>query len=151
MRPMPSALRARLLGRPVFEQDGKALACASRKGMWLAAYLLVSRVRQPRTQVAALLWGADSPRHAQGSLRVALTKLPGEIARALEVTRDEIGAAARDTVEVDVDEFAALCARDDGDSLRRAVALYNGDLLEGAEEDAAAEFSDWLLPERARL
>jgi predicted ATPase/DNA-binding SARP family transcriptional activator/predicted negative regulator of RcsB-dependent stress response len=150
-RSMASVLSARLLGRPAFEVDGKALACPSRKAMWLAAYVLVARAKQPRAQVAALLWGADSPRHAQGSLRVALTKLPAAMAQAIEVTRDGIGAAARDFAEVDVDEFTAFCARDDEESLRRAVALYAGDLLEGAEEEVAAEFSDWLLPERARL
>ena len=151
IRFMASPVRARFLGRPAFEQDGKPLACAARKAMWLAAYVLVSRARQPRAQVAALLWGGDSPRHAQGSLRVALTKLPPALSATLEVTRDEIGAGPRDAIEVDVDEFAASCARDDAQSLRRAVAIYAGDLLEGAEEEVAAEFSDWLLPERARL
>ena len=150
-RRMPSILRARLLGRPSFERDGKPLACASRKAMWLAAYVLVTRTRQPRAQVAALLWGGDSPRHAQGSLRVALTKLPAPILERLEVTRDAISAGSRDGIEVDVDEFAAFAVRDDEESLRRAVAMYTGDLMEGAEEEVAAEFGDWLLPERARL
>ena len=119
--------------------------------MWLAAYVLIVRAHQPRAQVAALLWGTDSPRHAQGSLRVALTKVPAPVAEAIEITRDRIGAGARDAIEVDVDEFIAFCSRDDMESQRRAVEMYAGDLLEGAEGEVAAEFSDWLLPERARL
>jgi predicted ATPase/DNA-binding SARP family transcriptional activator len=148
---MPSALRARFLGRPAFERDGKALACASRKAMWLASYVLFTRMAHPRARLASLIWGGESPRHAQGSLRVVLTKLPRPVAAALEVTRDEIGPARDAAVETDVDEFLAASMREDEQGLRRVIALYSGDLFEGAEADAAAEFCDWLLPERARL
>jgi len=108
-------------------------------------------VAHPRARLASLLWGGESPRHAQGSLRVVLTKLPRPVAAALEVTRDEIGPAHDAAVETDVDEFLATSIREDEQGLRRAIALYSGDLFEGAEGDAAAEFCDWLLPERARL
>jgi len=148
---MASTLRARLFGRPAFQGDGKAIAWSSRKAMWLAAYVLFTRVAHPRARLASLLWGGESPRHAQGSLRVALTKLPRPVAAALEVTRDEIGPAHDAAVETDVDEFLATSIREDEQGLRRAIALYSGDLFEGAEGDAAAEFCDWLLPERARL
>jgi hypothetical protein len=79
-----------------------------------------------------------------------LTKLPRPVAAALEVTRDEIGPAHDAAVETDVDEFLATSILEDELGLRRAIALYSGDLFEGAEGDAAAEFCDWLLPsERA--
>jgi len=148
---MALPLRATLLGRPSFAMGKESLPSASRKVLWLAAYVLLTRARHPRNHLATLLWGGDSPRHAQGSLRVALTKLPAGIASALEITREHIGAAGGHRVDLDVDEFIASCGRDEVESLRRAVALYGGDLLEGVEGDVAAEFSDWLLPERSRL
>lgn len=144
-------LRARLFGRPVFEAGGKLLPCPSRKAICLAARVLLGRAGQPRGALAAMLWGADSPRHALGSLRVALTKLPTPVLTCLDVKRDSIGTAVDAVVEVDVEEFVAGCASEDADAQLRALALYTGDLLQGAEEEAAPEFADWLLPERARL
>ena len=146
-----ATLRARLLGRPAFEAGGKLLPCPSRKAICLAARVLLGRASQPRGALATLLWGGDSPRHALGSLRVALTKLPAPVLTCLEVTRDAIAPAAHARVEIDVEEFVAGCASEDPEVQLRAIALYAGDLMQGAEEEAAAEFADWLLPERARL
>ena len=149
--PPMSALRLRLLGRPAFEDEGGVLACASRKALWLAAYVLFTRRAHERARLAALFWGADSPRHASGSLRVALTKLPAPILRTLSVNRDEIAPAAQAAVEIDVEQFLAQCDSADLAEQQRAVGLYAGDLFEGAEADVAAEFSDWLLGERTRV
>jgi predicted ATPase/DNA-binding SARP family transcriptional activator len=148
---MSIPLRARLLGRPVLERGGAALACPSRKALWVAAYLLLTRTTHSRTHVASLVWGGDSPRHALGSLRVAITKLPAPLLACLEITREEIGLAPGAAVETDVEAFTAHCAADDADGPLRAMPLYGGDLLTGAEQDVAPEFVDWLMPERARL
>jgi predicted ATPase/DNA-binding SARP family transcriptional activator len=148
---MEKIVRARLLGRPGFECDGASLACSSRKALWLAAYVVLTRTRHQRARVAGLIWGSESQRHALGSMRVALTKLPAPLARCFEVTREEIAMAAGAPIQTDVEAFVALSASSEHDALERAVALYSGDLLQGAEEDTAAEFADWLLPERTRL
>src|SRR5687768_519732 len=140
---MASLLRARLLGRPSFETAGKALPCATRKALWLAAYVLVTGKSHARARLASLVWGGDSPRHAQGSLRVALTKLPKPLAACLEVTRDEIAPAAAG-YEIDAQLFASQCGAEDLEVQRRAIALYGGDLLQGVEEEVAPEFADWL-------
>ena len=145
-----SPVRARLLGPPTFECDGVALACPSRKALWLAAYVLLTRAGHPRARLAGLFWGGESPRHSLGSLRVALTKLPPRVTACLEVTRAEIAPAAGAAVEVDVDEFVAACGGGEAESAR-AVALYAGDLMLGVEDDVAPEFADWLHAERARL
>ncbi len=148
---MPPPLRVRLLGHPSFESRGAVLSCPSRKALWLAAYVFLRRAPQARTDLARLIWGGDSPRHALGSLRVALTKLPAPILDCLEVTRDAIGVAKGAPIDLDVDAFITHCARDDPESQELAIALYAGDLFEGAESEVAPEFSDWLLPERTRL
>lgn len=146
---MPTTLRARLLGRPEIEAGGETLAFGSRKALWLAAYVLLTRNAHPRGHVASLLWGGDSPRHALGSLRVALTKLPAALLEHLEITRETIGPAG--PYELDVDEFVARCGAGDVGAAGQAVALYRGDLLEGADGDMAPEFADWLLAERNRM
>jgi DNA-binding SARP family transcriptional activator len=148
---MEKTVRARLLGRPGFECEGAPLPCSSRKALWVAAYVALTRTRHQRARLASLIWGSESPRHALGSLRVALTKLPAPLAHCLEVTREEIALAAGSPIQTDVEEFLALGSSSGADELERAVALYGGELLQGAEEDTAAEFSDWLLPERTRL
>jgi predicted ATPase/DNA-binding SARP family transcriptional activator len=146
---MTNVIQARLLGRPEIVGASGPLAFGSRKALLLACYVLMSRASHPRTQLATLLWGADSPRHALGSLRVALTKLPAAVLEQLEVTRETIGARAG--YALDVEEFAQQCAAGDARHAERAVALYRGELLEGADRDMAPEFGDWLLAERNRL
>ena len=148
---MSIPIRARLLGRPVLEREGAALACSSRKALWLVAYVLLTRQRHTRAYLASLVWGGDSPRHALGSLRVALTKLPAPLLACLEVTREEIAIAPGAQVESDVAAFEALCAADDPEGTKRALPLYAGELLQGAEQDVAPEFIDWLVPERTRV
>ena len=148
---MAAILRATLLGRPAFSLGGKTLGCASRKALWLAAYVLLVPGVHSRARLASLLWSGDSPRHALGSLRVALTKLPAPVLACLEVKRDTIARAPGAALEIDVEEFAACCASEDAAAGQRAVGLFGGALLQGAEEEATPEFGDWLLAERSRL
>ena len=148
---MSTLIRARLLGRPALERDGVPLACSSRKALWLVAYVLLTRGRHTRTHLATLVWGGDSPRHALGSLRVALTKLPPPLLACLEVTREEIAIAPGAPVETDIEAFERHCAADDPEAAKRALPLYAGELLQGAEADVAPEFIDWLVPERTRV
>ncbi|APV50552.1 hypothetical protein BWI17_13155 [Betaproteobacteria bacterium GR16-43] len=151
MGSMESTLRIRLLGRPAFEAGTEPLACASLKAQWLVAYIVLTRERHARTRLAALLWAGAGQRHALGSLRVALTKLPPAVLACLDVTRDTIGLARDAAFKLDVDAFTAACTGQEVDDLRKACDLYSGDLLHGADEDLAPEFSDWLFAERSRL
>src|SRR5687767_1333063 len=111
---MSSSLTVRLLGRPEILAGGQVLAFGSRKALLLACRVLFSRETHARSRLAALLWGADSPRHALGSLRVALTKVPKAVLDQLVVTRDAIGVREDAHVEVDAEAFAAACAAGDG-------------------------------------
>src|SRR5260221_11254055 len=100
---MAPLLRVRLLGSPAFELRGATLSCPSRKALWLAAYAFLRRTPQSRPDLARLIWGGDSPRHALGSLRVALTKLPAPILDCLEVTREAIGVERGAQIDLDFD------------------------------------------------
>lgn len=173
-RDASTILVVKLLGPPQFLLDDQALSCASRKAIWMAAYILMGKVMQPRARLAALFWSGVSAANALGSLRVALTKLPPAILQCLDVQRDAIGMAGGMNHVLDIDEFTMLCqaageANFAGDSgaaaepakkvaansaitaMRRAIELYGGDLLEGVDGEDAPEFSDWLFAERNRL
>ncbi len=148
---MKSTLNIKLLGQPAFLIDGSELPCASKKALWLAAYVLLGKVMHPRAQLATLFWGGNNQHHSLGSLRVALTKLPAPVLACLDVQRDRIGAAAAARYTLDVDAFIAECDDSDHARLQSAVSRYGGDLFEGVTADEAPEFSDWLFVERARL
>ncbi|HEX4782160.1 MAG TPA: AAA family ATPase, partial [Usitatibacter sp.] len=147
---MEGFLQVELLGHPGFRAGGQPLACASRKALWLAAYLLLERKPVTRASLAAVVWGSDSPRHALGSLRVALTKLPAPVLACLEVTRETLGVAPGARVKLDVDAFMEGCAAPDVEGQLAGLAIYRGELMQSAETETAPEFVDWLLPRRER-
>lgn len=70
---------------------------------------------------------------ARANLRKALFVLRPSLAAAPSSLRIEEEAVALDVTELDVDvlAFEQLARRADPEALRRAVELYQGDLLEG--------------------
>jgi predicted ATPase/DNA-binding SARP family transcriptional activator len=133
---------------------------ANRKTGLLLAYLAYYPGRpHPREALAELLWPGTAPEVGRHNLRQALLSLR----RQLEPSGAALGGASvflahRDTVQLsptvttDVAEFEAglqAAARAASpaarvETLARAVALFQGDLLPGFHED-------WLLGERERL
>ena len=148
---MNSTLNIKLLGQPAFLIDGSELPCASKKALWMAAYVLLSKAVQSRAQLAMLFWGGTNKRLSLGSLRVALTKLPAPVLACLDVRRDRIGVVPGASYVLDVDEFLADCDGSELERLQRAVSRYGGDFFEGVDAGEAPEFSDWLFAERSRL
>ena len=136
-----SSLVLRLLGPPEIERDGVVVAPPRGHKAWaVLAYLLLTQRPVSRTQLAGLVFGdADDPR---GALRWTLAQLR----RALGLP----GALGGDPVEVGLPPATAV------DVLALAVgepdpAWVRGELLEGVEAGAGAEFDTWLLVERRRL
>ncbi|MEP7155896.1 MAG: BTAD domain-containing putative transcriptional regulator, partial [Betaproteobacteria bacterium] len=149
---MNHVLDIKVLGELSISLNGEELTCASRKTLWMSAYVLLNKKPQLRTKIAALFWAGTSSVNALGSLRVALTKLPRPVLDCLDITRDSIGVAPGAQYRLDVEEFQSLCTGGGGPgTLQQAVPLYRGDLLSNVDEDVAPEFSDWLFSERNRL
>jgi DNA-binding SARP family transcriptional activator len=125
-----------------------------RKAQALMAYLAVPPGRaHSRDKLASVLWGNTGDEQARQSLRQTLVALR----RALPAARPPILIVDRDTlaldpgaVEVDVEAFERAAAGGSAKALEHAVALYQGDLLEGMRVTEEA-FEDWLRVERARL
>jgi DNA-binding SARP family transcriptional activator/predicted ATPase len=155
---MNSTLEITLLGPLSVHANGKLLVCASKKALWMAAYVLMQKTPQSRSALANLFW-PNSPRNspdarALGSLRVALTKLPAPLQACLDIQRERIGVAIGAAFTIDVDRFVANCSgndRADPAQLEAAVNQYRGDFFEGVTPDEAPTFFDWLQVERVRL
>lgn len=123
------------------------------KAQALLAYLaLRPGVAHPRDKIATLLWGGTTDEQARNNLRhtvFTLRKALGAAASALEVDGQMLAVDAKAS-DVDVPTFERLVADGTPDALERAVALYEGDLLEGVRVDEPP-FEEWLLAERERL
>jgi len=141
----PSApLQIRLFGPLTVQVRGEPLPhLRSRKEQWLLALLALRRgCPVERSWLAGLLWPDSSETQALSSLRRGLTDLRAalgaEAARLSSPTLRTLRLDA-DGVEVDVADFDAAIAAGDPASLARAVALYQGPLLEGCAEEWVSE------------
>ena len=131
----------RLLGPPEIERDGVIVAPPRGHKAWaVLAYVVLAERPVARTRLAGLVFGdADDPR---GALRWTLAQLR----RALGVP----GALHGDPLELElpagtaVDVLALASGEPD-------PALVRGELLEGVDPGAGAEFDAWLLVERRRF
>lgn len=150
-----SILKISLFGgfRAQFD-SGEKLQVSTKKAQALLAYLAMKAGQpQPRDKIAALLWGDTGEEQARHSLRQTLVGLRKAISGESEsILRTESDSLSLDPeqLEVDAAELQRLAAVDTEESLEKASALYQGDLLEGlnVNEDP---FEEWLLSERERL
>src|SRR5262249_43321122 len=104
-------------------------------------------------RLAALLWGDAPEEQARNSLRQTLFAIRGTLGRVSpKVLAGDTAAVWLEpgAVDTDVLAFERYAAQETGDALARAVALYQGDLLDDISVEAGA-FDDWLVPTRERL
>ena|GEM_PF-6984700 len=149
-----AALHIEVLGGfNVQSESGGPINFATRKARALFAYLACEPGRShSRTQLYGLLWGECEEHQARGSLRYALTDIRkglGEYRTALSTERDWV-CVKPDHVAVDALEFERLARSHVPSELRRAAALYRGDLLADVEV-RAPPFNEWLEGERERF
>jgi DNA-binding SARP family transcriptional activator len=131
----------RLLGPPGIEREGGVVTPPRGHKAWaVLAYVVLAERPVTRTRLARLVFGdADDPR---GALRWTLAQMR----RALGVA----GALRGDPVELGLPSEAVVdvLALASGDP---DPALARGELLEGVDPGAGAEFDAWLLVERRRF
>jgi DNA-binding SARP family transcriptional activator len=155
--PMGSpTLRIRLLGELDLRHGGAPLPpLESARAASLLAYLLLHRgTPQPRQRLAFLLWPDSTEPQARTNLRHVLHNLRRALPdpdRFLDVTPRTLQWRADAPFWLDVAAFEESLSRAeekaaDGGlaTLREAVELYAGDLLEGC-------YDEWLLGEREWL
>lgn len=150
---MPSVLVKLLGGFDARLSAGPHLDIASRKTRALLAFLALPSGRpHSRAKLVGLLWSERSDEQARNSLRQALA----ELSRALSSVEPSPLLKVRDTlaldaaaVEADAMLFERVSSSEETSDLRRAAALYGGDLLEGFSVPDPA-FDEWLTIERER-
>jgi len=148
-------LKLRLLGRFRAESGtGEPLAIASKKGQALLAFLALSAGQSHhRDRLAMLLWSDRPDDRARHSLRqcvLTVRKGLGDDADAALRADDDGLSLDPAAVEVDALVFAHLVEEGSRDALERALALYDGDLLEDLNV-RSEEFEAWLRAERPRF
>ncbi len=152
-----SRLALFLLGAPRIERDHLPINVDTRKATALIAYLALTRQRQSRDKLAALLWPDYDQAHARAALRRTLSTLNRATAGEwLNLEREQLSLHAGPDLWLDVDEFSrrlAVC-RTHGhpasevcpacvQPLAEAAALYRDDFLAGFSLRDSPDFDDW--------
>ncbi len=159
---MKSALRINLLGSPdIIAGDLRAKEFPTEKVKLLFFYLILFRhMRHPRQVLAGLFWGNYAEAQARHSLNTALWRLrqwinalnvkpaPYFVIESEQIALN-VAACWLDTTEFEerviwARQMNAAAPDQAAASLKRAVELYRGELLEGC-------YADWCLIERDRL
>jgi len=141
-------------GFHVAAASGRTIEIAAKKTRALLAFLALPAGRQhTRDELADLLWSDRGDKQARASLRQAL----GELRKSFDSLDDALLAFDHDTValdsarvDVDVVRLERLAAGEALEDLRRAAALYAGDLFHGFDVSDPA-YAEWLRGERERL
>lgn len=148
-------LQIQLLGGCEFrDRGGQPLPLTARKCRALLAFLAMQQGQpQSREKLAALLWEEADGESARTSLRQALSAIRRSLpARAHSLLRTDTLQVALDGAEIEVDvvRLRALLAESTPASLRAAMPLAAGELLEGFDAHSGA-FDEWLGMERRAL
>ena len=140
-RAVVSSLVIRLLGSSEIERDGMVVVPPRGHKAWaVLAYVVLAERPVPRARLARLVFGdAEDPR---GALRWTLAQLRRALGVAVALRGDplELGLPAGAAVDV----LSLVSGEPE-------PALVRGELLEGLDPGAGAEFEAWLLVERRRL
>jgi len=118
--------------------DGEERAIAARKQRALIATLALHRTPRSRDSLVAELWPESDEERGRQSLRHALYEINATVhPDFVAATMDALRIA--DDVTVDIRDVEAAVESGDEEDLRRAVALYAGDLcpeIEGVDGEA---------------
>ena len=141
-------LSLRLFGPPEVRVLGRPLPpLRSRKALWLLALLALRQGREvERAWIAGNLWPESGGSQALHNLRVTLTDLRhalGSEAGRVRSPQPRILSLDLSGVQADLPAFDEAMAKGNLSGYERAVALYNGVLLEGCNEE-------WVFQERER-
>jgi len=149
---MSGRLEIRTLGGLAVQCAGEpVIKFETRKVGALLVYLACARRAYPREALAELLWEERSQDRALSNLRTALTNLRRQVGTAV-ITDDPVAMNPDRDFWLDATDFETRLAAGERtvEDLEAALALYQGDFLEGFYVDSQA-FEDWALLERERL
>ena len=121
------------------------------KGQALLCYLAVSGKRFTRSTLAGMFWTDMQENHALTNLRKVLFQLKS-LSSYLVVDRHSLSFNQDTPTSIDVKDFEnAAAAQSNPERLQFAISLYQGDFLDGFEDDEMPMFADWVRSQRTRL
>lgn len=129
--------------------DGRPVpGLRSSKARALLVYLALEREPQPRTALATMLWPESDQKHANTSLRVALSALNKACGAYLIVSRDRLGMDWSQPIRVD---FNQLLKAADTPLNPQLLDGYKGPFLEGFSVPDSEAFETWRTWQQERL
>ncbi|MGH7687969.1 MAG: BTAD domain-containing putative transcriptional regulator, partial [Candidatus Dormibacteria bacterium] len=144
-------MSVRLLGHPEVRRDGAAVALPSRNTLLLLARLAIEGT-QSREALAALFWPDADEARGRTNLRRTIAYLREACGRDIDVLDTTTGTVTlTGAVSVDVSTAEAVMRSQPPDAalLQQAVALWDGDFLEGIEPEDE-ELESWIRRQRQR-
>jgi predicted ATPase/DNA-binding SARP family transcriptional activator len=153
-------LTIKLLGGLAVEKDGSPLPkLISRKADVLLAYLAQEQRPHSRENIATLLWDDRSQKQALSNLRTLLSSLRKHAGEYVVITRTTIALNQEETVWVDTAVFQHQLAltqenwpeKQAIDQAEEALALYQGDFLDGVLVRDSFELESWMQKTRDQL
>ncbi len=165
MGPMSQKLEIRALGNLSIDLDGKPVAgLPSRAAQALLVYLVSHDRAISRERLAELLWADRTQEQALTNLRTILTPLKKKLGGYLLISRGSLAFNHETEYWVDAAEIehrldrlesprtpSGILTSETTDRLKRALALYQGDFLEGFYLREGPGFEEWALVVRERL
>lgn len=153
---MVNQLNIVLLGTPEVRLHGKLVTgFVTSKAEALFYFLAITRKNHLRSKLAGFFWPDVPDAVARKNLRDIVFNLRKVVGDYLIINRNQIGFAPQQPHWVDVHQLRAQLSTEPEDlsiqQLTQAVALYQGDLLEGFYIRDAKEFEDWLIIEREQI
>lgn len=144
-------LRLVTLGRlALLASDGSEEPLTKRRRQ-LAVLAVLALTSRPisRDVLVDMFWGEEEEDRARHSLSNTLSSLRRVLGPEAIATRHaDVALAPAAHLHVDALELAAAC---EGGDHMRAVALYEGQFLDGVYVPGSARFEQWATRERARL
>ncbi|MBO3748315.1 hypothetical protein J5X84_19755 [Streptosporangiaceae bacterium NEAU-GS5] len=133
-------LNVRVLGTSAIAgRDGGPVPIRSAKARAALLYLIVEGTAQPRSALAALLWGERAQANARGNLRLALMELRRAVGDHLVITRSEVVFDRARPYALDWDELMRG---------GRVPPNYHGGFLDDMALPDAPAFDDWAADRR---
>jgi predicted ATPase/DNA-binding SARP family transcriptional activator len=137
----------KLPGAPGAEVE-RRLHFDARTATALLVYLACHARPLARETLAELFWPERSQEQALANLRACIHRLRRQLAPYLETTRQTVAFAPGVSIQVDARELETHLS---AGRLLEAVALYQGDFLDGFYLEGSPTFEQWALLERERL
>ena len=152
---MSEPLHITVLGPVKVQQGSQPISFRRKKHLALLIYLAVTGQAHSRVTLAELFWGDMPEANAQNNLRKALSDLRKLVGPHLEIDRHSVAFKRDSFYWLDVEVFESRV----GDArlevsltqLEEAMALYQGDFMQGFLVRQASAFETWLLLEQERL